>query len=619
MEKGSGWYRINGKIVTDISNALENSSIEEAFSKSMDLMAVQIREIIPSHQSAVSYVPRGDFCKAMHTTSFTEKYAKYRDYDVLPTGEGIWAVIFEKKQTMCLTEAELKRHPRFKNFSNRCTAKGLEHPPLPGWLAVPILSKDGQVIGMLQLSDKKKGDYDSEDIKTLERYAVIISHAFEIHYQDEKILENSKQINDLDKLVHLDHLTQINNRLSFDLKVNEAFQASMQLGGNMTLLIIDLDSFKAVNDTLGHSVGDQLLLQATERIQSVLAEGDYLARLGGDEFAVILSGYHSGTGVAEHLVKVFNEPFLVQDHEILSTITVGVADAISAKSPEQLLQNADMALYRAKKDGKNGFNLYESELDERRRRQLVIETHIRAARKANEFFLNYQPIFELKTQKVACLEALIRWDSSELGAVYPDEFIPIAEQSGKVYEVTHWVISKVFDDLARWLAKGYLVAPVTINISTNDLLSSDMLHLIQRKQLQKKVPLSLVKLELTETLALAQNAVTQENLTQLDQIGVDVIIDDFGTGYSSLSKLTHLPVKYLKTDKSFMLNFEHLGNRKIIESVNAISNAFDFDVIIEGIETAAHLDFAIRTGAKYGQGYHLCRPKVALHIEDLYL
>lgn len=619
MEKGSGWYRINGKIVTDISNAIGSSSLEEEFSKSMDIIALQIREIIPSHQSAVSYVPNGDFDKAMHTTSFSDKYAKYRQYDVMPTGKGIWAVIFEEKKNMCLTEEELKVHPRFKHFSGCISSSGLEHPPLPGWLAVPVFSRNHKVIGMLQLSDKNEGDYDEEDIRGLERYATVISHAFEIHFQNETIIENSKQIENLDKLVHLDHLTKINNRLSFDLKIVESFNDRKRLSQNTSLLMIDLDSFKSVNDTLGHSIGDEILLQTTFRIQELTKEKYYIARLGGDEFAVILPSINDSVKLANKLIESFQVPFSIQGHEIINTISIGISDAQSAMNADQLIQNADMALYRAKNEGKNSFNIYEKRLDEKRKRQLLIETSLRNAVNAEEFSLKYQPIFNLNTMRPVFLEALIRWKNDRLGQVNPDEFITIAEQTKKIGEITSWVIKQVMTDLTNWNKQNLSLLPITINISPHDLLTPSMTYLIKELASNSQIPLNHIKLELTETLALANNDVIRNNLIQLSDLGIDVIIDDFGTGYSSLSKLTQLPVDYVKTDKDFMLKFEHEGNRQIIESVNAISKTFDFDVIIEGIETKDHLEFAKHTGAQYGQGFYLCMPESASTIQKQYL
>ena len=498
MEKDSiGWYKVNGKFVSDVADTLYNSVKEQAFSKCLDLIALQIRELIGSHQSAVSYIPGGDFVNGIHTTDLTDKYAKYRKYDVLPNGKGIWALLFENKKSICMTEQDLYKHPRFKHFSNLKTSNGLEHPPLPGWLAVPIISTNNEVIGALQLADKYEGEFTKEDQQILENYAQMIASTFEIQFQNDMLSEHEHKIFALDKLAHKDYLTQIPNRYSFDIYLSSKFPKSKR--SKLSIVLVDLDSFKAINDTLGHFIGDEILKQTAKRLKKVINNGDFVARLGGDEFAVISHSKtipESTVELAEKIIKVLRKPFKVNRNEILCTVSIGIADTTCTSSYEKLLQNADMALYRVKQMGRNNYLYYEESLDNKQKRALAINTLIQHAANHNQFNLVYQPIVDLKTKEVFSLEALIRWNHPVLGQIYPDEFIIIAEQYNKIHIITEWVIDAVCREIYYWREECLKLVPVSINISASDIMLENFADMVSRITKKYNVSAELLQFEL---------------------------------------------------------------------------------------------------------------------------
>lgn len=619
MEKDPiGWFKVNGKFVSEVTDTLYNSVKEQAFSKCLDLIALQIRELIGCHQSAVSYIPGGVFAKGIHTTSLTEKYAKYRKYDVLPTGTGIWALLFEKKQTIRMNEKELYKHPRFKQFSDMKTSKGLKHPPLPGWLAVPIISTKGEAIGALQLSDKYEGEFSCEDQKVLENYAQMIASTFEIQFKEDKLSEHKHKISALDKLAHKDYLTQIPNRYSFDNYLHTKFPRESV--DSLTIILVDLDSFKAINDTLGHFIGDEILKETAKRLKKAINNGDFVARLGGDEFAVISHAKlipKTTIDLAEKIIKVLRKPFKVKGNEILCTVSIGIADTTCTNSSEKLLQNADMALYRVKQRGRNNYLYYEESLDNKQKRALAINASIQQAANNNEFSLVFQPIIDLKNNKVFSIEALIRWDHPTLGALYPDEFIIIAEQYNKIHIITEWVIDAVCQQIKHWRDEFLKLVPVSINISASDIMLKNFADVVSSITQKYNVPAKLLQFELTETSLFVSSSNAVENLEALNNKGYIIAIDDFGTGYSSLSKLDIFPINILKVDKSFIDNIERLQNIKIIESIIGIAKSYQYQTVIEGIETKDQYKFITKYGFDYAQGYYFAKPKSSSEIFKL--
>ena len=621
MNNKSGWYRINGHFVSELYEASEKTPIEKVFSNSLDLMAFQIRELVKSHQSAVSYVPDGDFTKARHATSFTDKYAKYRDYDVLPTGKGIWSMVFDSKTSICLTQKQLYNHPRFKNFSQCLTSGGLEHPPLPGWLAVPVINNDGLVVGLLQLSDKFEGEYTIDDVEALEFYAQIVSAVFDVQFRKDEILQKNMEITSLDRLAHQDYLTGEHNRLSFDKKLSEVLAKPLRKNDKVTLFLLDLDSFKSVNDTMGHTVGDELLKEVSKRVKSHIRDDDFLARLGGDEFAIIFLNINERVDairLADKLIAAFENNFQLKNHEIACSISIGIADSENIRSPSELLQNVDMALQRVKKSGKNKALYYEKYLDEKQKRALNIESKLNGAIQNSEFYIELQPIINLTDNSLYSLEALIRWHNAELGQIFPDEFIPIAEQSGKITRITNYVIERACELLHTWQQKKLDVVPIYVNVSPSDLIRTDFIKYAANTCKKYHLDRQLLRFELTETAAFLNNEVALSNIVKLTNENFIVSIDDFGTGYSSLSRLTNLPVSALKVDRAFISNIENIGNIKIIESVISIAKTFNLKVTIEGVETDAQLQLSKQKGADLAQGFYLCRPKSHEEITQLY-
>jgi diguanylate cyclase (GGDEF)-like protein len=255
------------------------------------------------------------------------------------------------------------------------TSGGLEHPPLPGWLAVPVINNDGLVVGLLQLSDKVEGEYTIDDVEALELYAQIVCAVFDVQFRKDEIVQKNMEITSLDRLAHQDYLTGEHNRLSFDKKLSEVLAKPLRKNDKVTLFLLDLDSFKSVNDTMGHTVGDELLKEVSKRVKSHIRDDDFLARLGGDEFAIIFLNINERVDairLADKLIAAFENNFQLKNHEIACSISIGIADSENIRSPSELLQNVDMALQRVKKSGKNKALYYEKYLDEKQKRALKI-------------------------------------------------------------------------------------------------------------------------------------------------------------------------------------------------------------------------------------------------------
>ena len=483
---------------------------------------------------------------------------------------------------------------------------------------MPIISTNGEAIGALQLSDKYEGEYTDDDQKTLENYAQMIASTFEIQFQEDKISEHKHKISALDKLAHKDYLTQIPNRYSFDNYLHSKFPKGKNI--NLTIILVDLDSFKAINDTLGHFIGDQILKQAAKRLKKAINSEDFVARLGGDEFAVISHAHtipESTIDLAEKIINALREPFKVKGNEILCTVSIGIADTTCTNSAEKLLQNADMALYRVKQRGRNSYLYYEESLDNKQKRALAINSSIQKAANNNEFSLVYQPIVDLKTNEIYSIEALIRWNHPTLGPIYPDEFIIVAEQYNKIHIITEWVINKVCQKIKHWREQSIDLVPASINISASDIMLKNFADMVSKITERYDIPAELIQFELTETSLFISNAHAIDNLESLNNKGYKIAIDDFGTGYSSLSKLDIFPINILKVDKSFIDNIERLQNIKIIESIIGIAKSYKYQTVIEGIETKDQYKFITKYGFDFAQGYYFAKPKPSEEIFKL--
>jgi len=374
------------------------------------------------------------------------------------------------------------------------------------------------------------------------------------------------------------------------------------------LLFLDLDRFKEINDVFGHSVGDSVLTQAAKRITSLVRERDTVARLGGDEFVVVLPNVRNEQTVramAERLLEKLGEPFAVDeiDHYVSASIGI-VLFPEDGDSVETLLKNADAAMYRAKDAGRNRFEFFSQQLNAESRRKIGLERDLRQAHQDNALEVFYQPQFDISTGDICGAEALLRWNHPELGAVSPDEFIPLAEDSGLILDIGTWVIERACEDLCEILDHGLHPGPVSINVSARQLRETGFRQSVLEPIRRFGIHPGYIQLEVTET-AVAQNRDTAIALLEsLRSKGVRVAIDDFGTGYSSLSYLQQMPFDVIKIDKSFIDKIgSGVTSNNICRTIIRMADELGKKSIAEGVETREQLDFLNRNGCDFVQGF----------------
>jgi len=421
-------------------------------------------------------------------------------------------------------------------------------------------------------------------------------------------------------LARHDILTGLPNRLHFRERAEEAMPL-LRRGEGFAVLCIDLDHFKEVNDALGHPAGDKLLQLVADRLRQNLRETDILARLGGDEFAVIqtmLQRPEEVTVLAGRIIEVLAEPYEVDGQEVVVGASIGVAIAPGdGHDPDQLIKNADMALYRAKADGRGVFRFFEAEMDARLQTRRKLEMELRKALTQNEFEVYYQPIVDLQNNQVTAFEALIRWNHPERGLVMPDEFIPVAEKLGLIGPIGEWVLHQACADAATW-PRGIRVA---VNLSPLQFRKTLVPAVIQSLA-SADLCASRLELEITESVVLQNNEATMSMLRRLHEIGVRISMDDFGTGYSSLSYLHSFPFDKIKIDRLFVHDLDANADcAAIVRAVTGLGKTLGMKTTAEGVETREQLDWLRSEGCTEVQGYLFSRPQrardLAILISDI--
>ena len=377
-------------------------------------------------------------------------------------------------------------------------------------------------------------------------------------------------------------------------------------------MLLDLNHFKYINDTLGHPVGDVVLRQVSNRLQGVLRDGDTLARLGGDEFALLLplvdDSRHAAERVAQKIQACFREPFMFGGNELY----LGVAICITSypengQDSDTLVRRADMAMYTSKRDN-IPYVFYKAGLEEPYRMQIHLISNIKKGLRQNEFELHYQPKLDLNTGETNGLEALIRWHHPEQGQLMPNDFIPLAEQMGLMKELTEWVMATALKQNREWYNNG-ICKPVAINVSARSFQDHNFVQSVKNAIEIAEVSPECLELEITENILMSNIDFAAKIIKSLSDIGVKVAIDDFGTGYSSLAYLKRLPIDHLKIDKSFVKNMDHDGNdAAIVMSVIDLGHNLGFKVVAEGVERHEPMLMLKNLGCDTAQGYHISRP-----------
>jgi diguanylate cyclase (GGDEF)-like protein len=420
------------------------------------------------------------------------------------------------------------------------------------------------------------------------------------------------------KISHMalhDALTDLPNRLFFRQGIESRFA---HLGRDQTLavLCLDLDHFKNVNDTLGHPFGDKLLCQVAERLRGCLRRGDSVARLGGDEFAILQASPAEPadtTSLMARIIEVVSAPFDLDGHQVVIGVSIGVAVApTDARDPDQLLKSADMALYRAKTDGRGTYRFFEHEMDARMQARRALELDLRKAIANGEFELYYQPLVDLVTEQISGFEALIRWNHPERGLLLPADFIPLAEETALIVPIGEWVLRQACGEAAKWPSAVW----VAVNLSAVQFKSHGLSRTVINALAGSGLASGRLQLEITESVLLLNNESTLDTLRQLRALGVRISMDDFGTGYSSLSYLRSFPFDKIKIDRSFVHDLSsNEESRAIVRAVVGLGSSLGMPTTAKGVETREELDYMKRQGCTEAQGYFFSKP---CPVKDVY-
>jgi diguanylate cyclase (GGDEF)-like protein len=412
-----------------------------------------------------------------------------------------------------------------------------------------------------------------------------------------------------------DPLTDLPNRTLFLDRLEQALAWDERREGKVKVLFLDLDNFKLINDSLGHALGDELLVRVARRLKACVRKQDTLARFGGDEFTVLIEGPTGALGnallVSERIIEELQAPFLLGDQEVFVTASIGISSSTSATLPEELLRNADTAMYRAKAAVRPSYEVFDPSMHTNALERLEVETELRRAIEREEFSIYYQPVVDTVTGKLACLEALLRWEHPERGLLLPDEFIPLAEETGLIVPIGKWVMKEVSLQAHTWQEEFTYDPPLRIstNLSARQLQHPTLVQEITEILQESGADLKGIELEITENAAMRYEDFVLRKLKGLKRLGVSLAIDDFGTGYSSLSHLNRLPIDAIKIDRSFI---EKLGKdpkaRKITEATISLAKALKLRVIPEGVETTEQLAQLRELGCRLAQGYYICEP-----------
>ncbi|WP_426143431.1 bifunctional diguanylate cyclase/phosphodiesterase [Pseudomonas sp. DWP3-1-2] len=447
-----------------------------------------------------------------------------------------------------------------------------------------------------------------------------LAHEYVTYAIVRDISERKRAKLELERLAHFDAITGLPNRVSFYTYLADAIDRATQAETHLAVLILDLDGFKLVNDSLGHPMGDLLLQQATHRFTDAVRPGDIVARLGGDEFAFILydlSDAADAIPVVKKLLQSLHKSFDLQGTAALVTASIGVAMGPQhAVTAQGLLTQADTAMYAAKESGRNDYRFYQAQMTTLIQARVALERALRHALECNEFEILYQPKLDLCSGCIAGAEALIRWRNPELGLVSPADFIPLAERTGLIIPIGEWVLDQVCSQARRWRASGRFSQRIAVNVAVLQIERSDFVETVRQALQRHDLPPQALEIEVTESLVMDRQELAQNVLGQLQRMGLTVAVDDFGTGYSSLAYLKDLPIDNLKIDRTFISDLPHgAAYIAITRAIIDLGHALGFTVTAEGIETPEQLAFLQGAGCDTGQGYLISRPMPVSQFE----
>jgi diguanylate cyclase (GGDEF)-like protein len=472
-------------------------------------------------------------------------------------------------------------------------------------ISAPIYQR-GDLVGALSLGTRQPG----RRYREMERDAVV---AFAEHAG--LALNDAKAAEETAHQAFHDPLTGLANRALFLDRLTQARTRALRSGSSVGVLFADLDGFKTVNDSLGHAAGDQLLIIAAQRLVSVAGPTDTVARFGGDEFAILIEDAREPIGaarIARRALEILEKVIEIHGREVFVTASIGVA--AGTEEPEELLRNADLAMYEAKGQGKGRYELFQSHMHEAMAQRLELELEMRGAAERDEFVLHYQPIVQLDSGRIVGVEALMRWMHPSRGLIGPDEFIPIAEESGQIHALGRWVLREACERIVNWESEhGDL--QLTVNLSSAQLRQASIVREVGEVIDSTGLDPSRLTLEITETVLMDVSTSNLERLAALKKLGVKLAVDDFGTGYSSLQYLRRFPIDYLKMAKFFVDGVDSSDSQsRLARAIVNLAHSLEIEVIAEGIESAQQSAVLSDLGCAWGQGFYYSPPLPATEI-----
>jgi diguanylate cyclase (GGDEF)-like protein len=491
-------------------------------------------------------------------------------------------------------------------------------------VAVIMLSRQEDPVIAENCLDAGAQDYLLKDEVNGRRLTRAVMQARQRYLMEEALRASHEELRILSER---DVLTGLANRRGFEIALNGALDRAKRGQGGLAVLLLDLDDFKSINDTLGHSIGDDLLIEITRRMRQVVRNDDFLCRLGGDEFVVVARNLERDEQAAllgDRLIGAFREPIMLSSLELMITASIGVAVlGDSSENATDLLKHADVAMYRAKRDGGNQYRFYSEKLHEAVQHLVNMKRDLHKALERGEFRVFYQPQFNAKTRTLSGMEALIRWSHPRLGLLAPGDFITITEDTGLIIGIGNWVMREACKQLKDWqqrLPEQCEHLTVAVNLSAVQLMHSGLLQKVESVLVDNQLNADRLELEITENALIEDQKGAVATLSQLSAHGITLSLDDFGTGYSSLQHLKFFPIKVLKIDKEFVSAIGHgVANDRLLIAMIRFAQALELTVVAEGVETKEQAAFCAKNGCDILQGYYYSKPIQAAEFEKIFL